>query len=133
MYITGFCLLPRYCEIFISRCGESFISSPSNSQRPSITFEGYQIVGLYTPTIIPEFTANTRSACLARSPFNLQYFLVHSYRFGRFPDKYVLLTFRQRILSSTLFHTMQIYRILQIYSIMNLSCLLFILLKRIIN
>ena len=100
MYITGFCLLPRYCEIFISRCGESLISSPSNSHRPSITFEGYQIVGLYTPTIIPEFTANTRSACLALSPFNLQYFLVHSYKFGRLPDKYVLLTFRQKIFSS---------------------------------
>ena len=84
IYATGFCLLPKRFDILISKYGESTISSPSNSQRP--TFLAFsvrcQIKGLNTPTIIPQDTAKTKSAFFARLPSSLQYFLVHSYRLG---------------------------------------------------
>lgn len=82
MYITGFCLLPNKCDTFILIYSESFISTPSNSQRPLYSCESVknQRVGLNTPMIMPEHIAKTRSAFLARFPFSRQYFLVQSYK-----------------------------------------------------
>lgn len=84
MYITGFCLLAAIWDILIFMKGESEISFPSNSQRPLYFSEvvKYQRIGLNTPTMYPEQTANTKSAFWALWPHSRQYFLVHSYKLG---------------------------------------------------